>query len=261
MIITLVIDQYDDGKNGTTMTAKRLAETLKAHGHEVRILGGECKGNGNFYITGVNKTPILYQVCRSQGIIIAKPRIYRICKAIQHRKLRKRNVKIFYDLNDNKNGGIKTALMKMNKILTFIVNEQNEILLLKENENDPQFKRSFWYVVTGGCEEYDLNRKETVKREIKEETGISNISDILYLNWIFKYNSLGIECTEYVYITFVKEEKITLNEENIDYQWCNLKDFIEKVQWFENKEELYKVLSEALKKKLYFKYEKIEKCL
>lgn len=61
MIITLVIDQYDDGKNGTTMTAKRLAETLTAHGNEVRILGGECKGSGNFFVTGVNKTPILYQ--------------------------------------------------------------------------------------------------------------------------------------------------------------------------------------------------------
>lgn len=72
MIITLVIDQYDDGKNGTTMTAKRLAETLTAHGNEVRILGGECKGSGNFFVTGVNKTPILYQVCRSQGMIIAK---------------------------------------------------------------------------------------------------------------------------------------------------------------------------------------------
>lgn len=50
----------------------------------------------------------------------------------------------------------------MNKILTFIVNEYNEILLLKGSENDPQFKSSFWYVVTGAREEYDLDREETV---------------------------------------------------------------------------------------------------
>ena len=56
---------------------------------------------------------------------------------------------------------------EMDKILTFIVNEHNQILLLKGNKNDPQFKKSFWYVVTGACEEYDLNREETVKREIK----------------------------------------------------------------------------------------------
>lgn len=57
----------------------------------------------------------------------------------------------------------------MDKILTFIVNEYNEILLLKGNENDPQFKKSFWYVVIGGCEDDNLNREETVKREVKEE--------------------------------------------------------------------------------------------
>ncbi len=146
----------------------------------------------------------------------------------------------------------------MNKILTFIVNEHNKILLLKGSENDPQFNKSFWYVVTGGCEECDLNREETVKREVKEETGMNKIKDILYLNWIFKYNSLGVECTEYAYITFVKEEKVILNEENVDYKWCDIKEFIEKIQWYGNKEELYKVLEKALDKKIYFKTEKIE---
>ena len=150
-------------------------------------------------------------------------------------------------------------VIDMDKILTFIVNEYNEILLLKGGENDPQFKKSFWYVVTGGCEEYDLNKEDTVKREVKEETGINKIKDILYLNWIFKYNSLGVKCTEYAYTIFVKKEKITLNEENIDYKWCDIKEFIEKIQWFGDKEELYNVLKEALDKKLYFKIEKIEK--
>lgn len=40
----------------------------------------------------------------------------------------------------------------MNKILTFIVNEFNELLLLKGSPKDPQFNKSFWYVVTGGYE-------------------------------------------------------------------------------------------------------------
>ena len=63
-------------------------------------------------------------------------------------------------------------VIEMDKILTFIVNEYNEILLLKGSENDPQFNKSFWYVVTGGCEECDSNREETVKREVKEETNL-----------------------------------------------------------------------------------------
>ena len=149
-------------------------------------------------------------------------------------------------------------VIKMDKILTFIVNEYNEILLLKGSENDPQFKKSFCYVVTGGCDECDLNREDTVKREIKEETGINKIKDILYLNWIFKYDSLGKKCTEYAYITFVKKERVVLNEENIDYEWCDIKEFIGKIQWYGDKEELYNVLQNALNKKLYFKTEKIE---
>lgn len=154
---------------------------------------------------------------------------------------------------------IQYVVMKMDKILTFIVNKRNEILLLKGSENDPQFKKSFWYVVTGGCEKNDSSREETVRREIKEETGINTIKDILYLNWIFKYNSLGMECTEYAYVTFVEEEKVILNEENIDYEWCNINEFIEKLHWYGDKEKLYKVLNKALDRELYFEIEQTEK--
>ncbi len=147
----------------------------------------------------------------------------------------------------------------MIKILSFIVNEDKKLLLLKGNPNDPQFKKSFWYVVTGGCEDEDKTKDESVIREIKEETGLYKIDDIIYLNWILKYNSLGVECTEYAYITFVKDEQIVLNEENIDYKWCDITEFIQDIQWYGDKEVLHKVLEQALDKKVYFKYEKIEK--
>ena len=106
----------------------------------------------------------------------------------------------------------------MDKILTFIVNEYNEILLLKGSRNDPQFKKSFWYTVTGECEDFDLNREKTVKREVIEETGLITNQN-LYLNWILEYESLGLKCDEYVYISFVNKDDIILNEENIDYKW------------------------------------------
>lgn len=53
----------------------------------------------------------------------------------------------------------------MKKILSFILNENKELLLLKGSTNDPQFKKSIWYVVTGGCEDinsvkYKMNLKE-----------------------------------------------------------------------------------------------------
>lgn len=69
----------------------------------------------------------------------------------------------------------------MRKILSFIINDKNEFLLLLGSDKDPQFKKSFWYVVTGGCENEDLNLKDTVKREIKEETNL-DVIDSVYLN-------------------------------------------------------------------------------
>lgn len=146
----------------------------------------------------------------------------------------------------------------MKKILSFIINEKNEFLLLLGSDKDPQFKRSFWYVVTGGCENEDDNLKDTVKREIKEETNL-DVKDSMYLNWIFKYNSLGIDCTEYVFISKVNNSKIILNEESIDFKWCNLNELINLIQWYGDKNILKKVLEKALGKKLYFEKEKIER--
>ena len=40
----------------------------------------------------------------------------------------------------------------MEKILSFIVNNNKELLLLHGNNNDPQFHESFWYVITGSRE-------------------------------------------------------------------------------------------------------------
>ena len=146
----------------------------------------------------------------------------------------------------------------MNKILTFIVNEYNEILLLKGSDDDPQFKKSFWYVVTGGCEEEDLDREETVKREVTEETGLLTNNNI-YLNWILEYESLKVHCKEYVYISFVNKTSIVLNEESIDYKWCKFDEFIEQINWFGDKKILEDVLKLGIKKEKFFKEEKIDK--
>lgn len=139
----------------------------------------------------------------------------------------------------------------MNKILTFIVNQDKKLLLLKGSPNDPLFKKSIWYVVTGGYEPCDNNLENTVKREIKEETNL-DATKIIYLNWIFEYTSFGKKYIEYAFITFVEDGKIVLNEENIDYKWCDLDEFIEKIDWFGDKHILKFVLEKALIEKLLF---------
>ena len=135
----------------------------------------------------------------------------------------------------------------MDKIFSFVVNkETNKLLLLLGSSLDPQYKRSFWYVVTGGKEEQDKNLEETVKREIKEETHL-NAQEIIYLNWILKYESLGEVCREYVYISFVDNTDVILNEENIDYKWCDIDELVELIEWSQDKVFLRNVVRQALK--------------
>ena len=127
------------------------------------------------------------------------------------------------------------------KILTFIINENNEFLLLKTSDKDLQFHKSFWYVVTGSYEKEDKSKIETVKREVKEETGL-NVIQTIYLDKTFTYESLGSNYIEYVYLSKVKKTDIQLNEEHIDYKWCAFDEFIELIHWFEPKNNLIRLL-------------------
>jgi len=133
----------------------------------------------------------------------------------------------------------------MKKILSFILNEDNKLLLLKGSNKDPQFHESFWYVVTGGVEECDLSLEDTVIREVKEETNL-DVYKTTYLNWIFKYTSLGNNCEEYVYMSYVKNSNVILNEESIDYKWCNIYEFVNEIKWYGKKDYLKKALNEII---------------
>lgn len=144
----------------------------------------------------------------------------------------------------------------MYKILTFIVKD-DKFLILKGNKNDPQFHESFWYVVTGGVENIDASFEDAVKREVKEECGI-DVYNIKPLNLTFIYNSLGKKCIEKAFVSFSNSENIVLNEENIEYRWCTLEEFISIVKWYGDKEKLRYVLKCILDNKIPFEKEEIE---
>ena len=131
------------------------------------------------------------------------------------------------------------------KILSFIINEDNKFLLLKGSESDPQFHKSLWYVVTGAKEDIDNDLFDTVRREVKEETNLE-IENIIDMNWSFQYESLGEMCNEYAFISKVKNTEIILNEESIEYEWLNLEEFINKIDWFYDKKELKEKLNKII---------------
>ena len=124
----------------------------------------------------------------------------------------------------------------MQKILTFIVKDK-KLLLLLGSDQDPQFHKSFWYVVTGGCEKEDKTLEDAVKREVLEETGLT-LTKIVNLNWTFEYESLGEYCIEHAFISYTNSNNVVLNEESIDYKWCDIGEFIDLIEWYGDKQEL-----------------------
>lgn len=136
--------------------------------------------------------------------------------------------------------------IKPNKILTFIVNVNGKFLLLKGSDTDPQFHNSFWYVVTGSVEKIDNSLEDTVRREVKEETNL-RLKEIRKLDLIFKYYSLGELCVEQAFISYTDDSAVILNEESIDYKWCELDELIKLIKWYSSKEELKQILQEYYK--------------
>lgn len=72
MKIVLVIDQFDNSDNGTTVTARRYAQNLRMRGHQVTVLaGGEPYDNK--VCAPQKKIPFFEGLVESQGMKFAKP--------------------------------------------------------------------------------------------------------------------------------------------------------------------------------------------
>ncbi len=72
MNIVLVIDQYDNSNNGTTVTARRYAQQLRSRGHQVTILAGG-EPTPHKICAPVHKIPVFQTLIEKQGFRFAKP--------------------------------------------------------------------------------------------------------------------------------------------------------------------------------------------
>lgn len=72
MKIVLVVDQFDNSNNGTTITARRYAEQLRAHGHKVVVVA--CGDPMPDKIAAPkHNIPVFQKLIESQGMQFAKP--------------------------------------------------------------------------------------------------------------------------------------------------------------------------------------------
>ena len=73
MKIVLVIDQFDDANNGTTISAQRFARALMAHGNQVRVIACGKPADYKYAVRQMRFLPVVEHLITSQGMRLAIP--------------------------------------------------------------------------------------------------------------------------------------------------------------------------------------------
>lgn len=73
MKIVLVLDQYDDANNGTTISGQRFARALAAHGNQVRVIACGKPAAYKYAVHQMHFLPVVEHLVSSQGMRLAIP--------------------------------------------------------------------------------------------------------------------------------------------------------------------------------------------
>ena len=109
-----------------------------------------------------------------------------------------------------------------------------EYLLLKRLPE----RNGYWQPVTGGVEEGE-SREEALRREVKEETGMSNLLSLVDGLYYFEFAD-PVPNQEYVYgVEVSPAEEVSLDgKEHSEFKWCTAQEALRMMHWKENKEAL-----------------------
>lgn len=145
--------------------------------------------------------------------------------------------------------------MKIERSVGAIVfrQEDGEIkYLLLHRSFDPKtgFKE-FWGFSRGLVEEGEEGM-ETVKREIKEETGLMDLAFVPgfreSIQFFFRFQGELVKKTVHYYLVETKEEKIRLSEEHDSYAWLTFEEALDRPT-HKNSKNLLKKAHEHLAKR------------
>lgn len=106
-------------------------------------------------------------------------------------------------------------------IICAVVNEQNEIALLRQN-----YVSETHFVCLAGVMKIGETAEETVRREIKEEIGL----DVEWMEYIETYPYPKKEMLMLGYKAYVKKENFTLSKEVDSAEWVALENALEKLR-------------------------------
>lgn len=128
-------------------------------------------------------------------------------------------------------------------------NNKIKFLLLYKKAND-NYKES-WDLSRGNIEKEE-DEKQTVMREIKEETGINDLKFIdgfrERMNFIYKKQG-NLVFKEIIYLLAeTKTKEVVLSFEHNDYSWLEFSESFEKIT-FKNTKDVFKLANDFLIKR------------
>lgn len=110
--------------------------------------------------------------------------------------------------------------------------------------------KTYWDLPKGHIEKGE-KEQETVKREVKEETGLEDVEIILGFKETIKYFFRWEEKNIFKFVTFylakAKTEKVKISGEHMGYKWLVCEKALEKLT-FKNAKEILKKADDHLSK-------------
>jgi len=129
-------------------------------------------------------------------------------------------------------------------------NSKIEYLLL-HYPSSAKAPKDYWDFPKGHVEKGEEER-ETVKREVKEETGLEDIKFIEgfkeWIKYFFKFKGKTVFKIVTFYLVETKNKDVKISFEHIGYQWLPYKEALEKLT-FKNAKEILQKANEFISKK------------
>lgn len=121
---------------------------------------------------------------------------------------------------------------KVEVIIFRTINNEREFLVLKQKPT----RGDSWQPVTGGIEKEE-EAMDAAKREVEEETGITEYIRIIDKVHFFKYkNEDGVVLEEYVFgVEVHPDTEIKISGEHVDFKWCSFDEAISLLKHEDNK--------------------------
>ncbi|MEK7510356.1 MAG: NUDIX domain-containing protein [Patescibacteria group bacterium] len=135
--------------------------------------------------------------------------------------------------------------------IIFRVTDKGLEYILLHCPSSPKAKKGYWDFPKGHMEKGEAE-EDTVRREVREETGLEDIELLKgfreVISYWFRFQGKTVSKTVIFYLARAKTQEVTLSSEHIGYQWLLYEEALLQLT-YENAKELLKKAQAFLKKK------------